>query len=89
MTGDGVPRRLVPPGNAPANRITNATIQLPVGSAGFVAVGDAATVCSPATAATGTQLYPGASESFSVNDLSDVWVASDENSRVLWHAKSV
>lgn len=90
IPGDGIAHRLIAPTAVSAgHRITNVTIQLPSDATGFIAVGDENTVASPPASATGIQLYPGASESFSVSDLSDVWVTSDTDERVLWHAKAV
>lgn len=78
--------RLVQPGTAADNRVTNVVIY----SSGTIAVGDSNVVATPAGAVVGALVTAGSSVSFSVTDLADVWVAGAAGGeRVSWSAKAL
>jgi hypothetical protein len=84
------PTPLVPPANnGPARRITNITLQAPSTNAASVFVGGSGVVSTPAGSTTGIELIPGATESFSVTDAADIFVAGPAAAVLRFRAKAI
>lgn len=90
LSAPNTPTPLVPRSNiTSARRITNITIQAPSTNAGSVFVGGSDVVSTPAGSTTGIELTPGASESFSATDATDVFVSGAAGDAVRFRAKAM